>query len=199
MRFLSYITLLIGFSAWGCGGSSDYAPKRTGYFRIALPERKYVSYPRLPTSGVGGCPFTFEYPDYAEVLKDSGKGSETVWLNVVFPRFRCNLYLSYMEVDSNLADYLEECRQFVTRHEIIASAIDEQAVINRKEKVYGAIYNIEGNTATNFQFYLTDSARNFIRGALYFYAVPNKDSIAPALNFVKADIEHLINTFRWEK
>jgi len=106
--------------------------------------------------------------------------------------------MSYLTIDANLDAYTEECRKFVVEHEVKASAINEQQVANKKDKIYGTIYDIEGNAASNMQFYLTDSTRNFVRGALYFYAVPNKDSLEPVVNFVKQDINHLIQTFRWK-
>jgi len=38
-----------------------------------------------------------------------------------------------------------------------------------------------------------------MRGSLYFKARPNKDSLAPAIEFMKRDIIEMINTFQWEK
>ena len=192
MRLKAFIYLFILSIFWGCG-NNDYIPKRVGYFRIALPDKNYSVY------SDEHCPFTFEYPQYSKVQLDSTKRGKTAWLNLIFSRFRCNLYLSYAEVDTNLSAYIEESRKMVTRHEIKAEGINEREVTNSKDKVYGSIYEIEGNTATNYQFYLTDSTKNFIRGALYFYAVPNKDSIEPVLNFVKEDVIHLINTFKWKE
>jgi gliding motility-associated lipoprotein GldD len=186
------LSLLFALYFCSCNGNSDYTPKRQGYFRITLPERKYTTY-------TAECPFIFEYPEYATVQRDPGAGAASCWLNVVFPRFRCNIYMSYLTIDTNLGAYVEECRKFVVEHEVKASAINEQVVSNSKDKIYGMIYTIEGNAASNMQFYLTDSTRNFIRGSLYFYAVPNKDSLEPVLNFVKEDINHLIQTFRWKK
>lgn len=176
-----------------CMNDDNYQPRRKGYFRIALPEKKYTTYS-------SGCPFTFEYPTYAEVVKDSDSDAQPCWLNVVYPRFKGKLYLSYKELDthSNLRSFTEECRTFASKHEIKASAIDEKDWDNPKERVYGLIYDIEGNAASNFQFYLTDSTHNFIRGALYFYSVPNKDSLEPVLKFVKQDIYHMVETFRWK-
>jgi len=189
MRILTKISLLSILSLAGCGGNTDYSPKRTGYFRIALPERKYTAY-------TSNCPFVFEYPTYAVVYPVAG---HPYWLNIVFPRFRCNVYMSYITIDTNLGALLEECRKFVVEHEVKATAINQQEVMNSKDKIYGTIYDIEGNAASNMQFYLTDSTHNFVRGALYFYAVPNKDSLQPVATFVKEDINHLIQTFRWKK
>jgi gliding motility-associated lipoprotein GldD len=192
MRTLSALSLFFTLYLCGCIDNTDYTPKRLGYFRIALPERKYKTY-------TAECPFTFEYPQYAMAVRDTASGSQSCWINLVFPRLRCNLYISYLTIDTNLSAYIEECRKFVVKHEVKASAISERTVVNSKDKIYGMIYDIEGNAASNMQFYLTDSTRNFIRGALYFYAVPNKDSLEPVVNFVKEDINHLVETFRWRK
>ncbi len=189
MRTHYFSALLISMCLAGCG-NTDYSPKKTGYFRIALPERKYSTY-------TAECPFAFDYPQYATVTRDTESGAHSCWLNVVFPRFRCNIYMSYLTIDTNVNAYIDECRKFVVKHEVKASAINERTVINDKDKIYGTIYDIEGNAASNMQFYLTDSTKNFIRGALYFYAVPNKDSLEPVVDFVKVDINHLIQSFRW--
>jgi len=61
-------------------------------------------------------------------------------------------------------------------------------------------YNIKGaDAASTYQFYLTDSTSNFLRGALYFDLVPNNDSLSPVIDFLKADIEQMITSFRWKK
>ncbi len=190
MRTLIFTLLLFCICLSSCNTSNDFAPKRQGYFRIDLPERKYNTYK-------ADCPFVFEYPQYASIANDSGAASHSCWINLVFPKFRCNVYMSYLTVDTNVDAYIEECRKFVVKHEVKASAISERTVVNTKDKIYGVIYDIEGNAASNMQFYLTDSTRNFIRGALYFYAVPNKDSLEPVVKFVKEDINHLVESFRW--
>lgn len=174
-----------------CMNEETYQPRRKGYFRIALPDKKYVKYDST-------CPFTFDYPVYAKVVRDSDNDAQPCWLNVIYPQFRGKLYLSYKVVNGNLAEYLDQCRLFAIKHEVKASAINESDVINPKERVFGLIYDIQGNAASNMQFYLTDSTHNFIRGALYFYSVPNKDSLAPVLNFIKQDVYYMIKSFRWK-
>ncbi|MGP8217021.1 MAG: gliding motility lipoprotein GldD [Bacteroidia bacterium] len=190
MKFLTGILFLLCLSS--CINNDSYTPKRKGYFRIAFPERKYLTYS-------AECPFTFNYPAYASVVKDDEPNAEPCWLNVVFPQFRAKIYLSYKVVDNNLNQYLEETRMFAIKHEVKASAINESAVTNPAEHVYGLIYDIQGNAASNVQFYLTDSTRNFIRGALYFYSTPNKDSIEPVLQFIKKDVYTIVQSFRWKE
>jgi gliding motility-associated lipoprotein GldD len=171
--------------------NDSYTPKRKGYFRITFPERTYLTYS-------AACPFTFSYPTYAQVVKDDDPNAEPCWLNIVFPRFKGKIYLSYKEVNNNLNKYLEESRMFAIKHEVKASAINESTVMNTKDHVYGLIYDIQGNAASNIQFYLTDSTKNFIRGALYFYSIPNKDSLAPVLEFIKKDVYNMVQSFRWK-
>jgi gliding motility-associated lipoprotein GldD len=60
------------------------------------------------------------------------------------------------------------------------------------------LYNIKGNTASSVQFYLTDSVNHFLRGSLYFDVKPNKDSLAPVINFIRGDIEHFMESFSWK-
>ena len=189
MRVL--FTLLITLSLASCMDNDNYVPKRKGYFRIALPEKQYVTYR-------AGCPFTFEYPTYAQVLKDTDPSAEPCWLNVYFPGFKGTINLTYKVVDNDLSQLIAQSQKFVANHEVKASAINEKDISNPKEQIYGTVYEIEGNAASNVQFYITDSSKNFIRGALYFYSVPNKDSIEPVLKFVKEDVYHMVESFRWK-
>jgi gliding motility-associated lipoprotein GldD len=167
-------------------------PKPRGFFRIALPEKKYVTY------NSPDCPFSFEIPAYARVTNDSSKGALPCWLNVEMPYFNATVYLTYREVHNDLEKLYEEHRSMTMRHIPKANAIDENPFNNGDKKVYGSLYSVKGAAASNMQFYLTDSTKNFIRGSLYFYNVPQPDSIAPVLDFVSADVRHLIETFQWK-
>ncbi len=87
----------------------------------------------------------------------------------------------------------------VTKHIPKADAINTYQVMDTARKVYGLIYRLEGSgTASPYQFFLTDSTKNFMRGSLYFNTVPNNDSLEPVINFITKDIDHLIDTFHWK-
>ena len=175
------------------GCEDDYIPKQRAYFRITLPEKKYERYNSL------ACPFSFDIPVYTEVVPyKNKKETESCWFNVEFPTFQGTLYLSYKSVNNDLRKHVEDSRTLSMKHISRASGIQEQAIENSSKRVYGIYYDVKGNAASSVQFYLTDSATNFIRGALYFYAIPNPDSIAPVLNFVKEDVLHLIESFSWK-
>jgi gliding motility-associated lipoprotein GldD len=170
---------------------TDYTPKPRGYFRIDLPEKSYKKTPKK-------LPYSFEYPTYCYLTNDRQAPDELYWINVVFPKFKAKVYISYKIIDNNLMEYLNDSRGFAYKHTVKADAISEIPYIAPEKKVYGTLYDIKGDAASNTQFYLTDSTKNFLRGALYFEVHPNKDSLAPVLTFINKDIEHLIETFEWK-
>lgn len=184
--------ILILSSAIAVSCSTDYTPKPSGYFRIDLPEKKYQPFDTL-------FPFFFEYPVYARITPDPQAPDEPYWINVDFPRFRGRIHLSYKQVNGNLSRYLEDSRTMALKHMSKSTGITEQVVNIPDRKVYGLIYEIQGiGAASTCQFYLTDSTRNFVRGALYFSVSPNNDSLAPVISFIQADINHMVETFRWK-
>jgi gliding motility-associated lipoprotein GldD len=173
---------------------SHYTPRPRGYFRIDLPEK---SYERFDTAQY---PYSFEYPVYATVepYPDAGP-QDKYWINIQFPRFKATLHLSYKQVNNNLITYLEDAHTLAVKHIPKADAIYDSLIIDRRRHVFGLVYDIEGTeVASPFQFILTDSTSNFVRGALYFNVVPNNDSLEPVINFLEKDLDHMINTFRWK-
>ena len=58
-------------------------------------------------------------------------------------------------------------------------------------------YMINGNAATQAEFYTTDSIKHFLNGALYFEAKSNFDSIYPAVVYLRNDMRVLMETLQW--
>ncbi len=192
-RNLNALNLIV-FSAaiiilTGCG--SDPIPKPRGYFRIDLPEKQYVTVDSIR-------PYKFSCPVYGKIAPDRSKGAERYWINVEFPGYKAKIHISYKEVNKNLESLLEDSRKLVYKHTVKADAINEKSYSDPVKKVYGILYDIKGNAASPYQFYMTDSTRHFLRGALYFNVQPNKDSLAPVIDFFKQDIIHLIETLEWK-
>jgi len=167
-------------------------PKPRGYFRIELPEKKYVSV------SPEGCPFSFEIPEYAEVQPDVDRYAEPCWMNIVFRNFNGEINISYKKIAGNLSQYTNDSRSLVYKHTVRAEAIDEKRIYHPEKTIYGLMYDIGGNAASSVQFYITDSTNHFIRAALYFNVPPQSDSLAPVIEFIKADIGHLVNTWKWK-
>lgn len=165
--------------------NNDYTPKPRAYFKLDLPKKEFLIFENDD--------FLFSLPSYAKVEIDK----KTHFLNVNFPEFSGKLHTTFVRLDNNLLDHIEQSRSLAYKHNNQADIISEQVYIDQKNNVYGMLYDYEGVTATSTQFYLTDSLENFFRGSLYFNTEIN-DSIIPINNFIKNDIRFLIESFRWK-
>ncbi len=180
---------LIAFFMISCDQS--YTPLPRGYFRIELPKHSYKLSDTL-------FPYYFEYPEYAQLQSSTQNPDQKYWVNIVYPQFKATVFLSYKEVDNNLVKYLEDAYTLVSKHIPKAENITDSIIVDRSRNVYGLTYKIEGSGAASpYQFFVTDSASHFVRGALYFNIVPNNDSLEPVINFIRTDLEHLVNTIQW--
>lgn len=165
-----------------------HTPKPKGYFRIDLKEKEY-------SRSDSTLPYSFEYPQNLSMIIPSKQDKE--WFDIVYPRYNARIYFSYKAVNKNFREVSEDSRNFVYKHAFKADAISEQLYENAENKTYGILYEIKGNTASSVQFVLTDSVNHFLRGALYFNNRPNKDSIAPVVNYITEDIVKIMETTRW--
>jgi gliding motility-associated lipoprotein GldD len=168
-----------------------FVPKPKGYFRMDFPKKKYRLYDSL-------CPYSFEIPAYSFINRDKHFGSEFCWININFPQYNAQIHLSYKEINNNLDTLFSQSRDFVVKHQVKSTGIDETVIIRDTAKVYGLVYDISGNAASNLQFYLTDSTHHFMRGALYFNTVPNIDSLKIVVDYLRADVLQMIKTFKWK-
>lgn len=171
-------------------------PKPRGYFQIKLPERKYQKFDSPDY------PYTFEYPEYAKIIKDTsffGESPENpYWINIDFPSLNGKIYMSYKIIGPKNAfsKLVDDAFKMTYKHTYKASYIDENA-IHTNNNVTGTFYEVGGNAASAKQFFATDSTKHFLRGALYFDTTPNSDSLAPVYKFLEEDMWHLVETLRW--
>jgi len=184
------------FALFSC--NSDYTVgKKRGYFKIDFPEKKYREFDQP------GYPYSFEYPVYSAIIKDTtffeAIPENPWWINIDFPQFAARVHMSYKDIGKNKFDSLvnDAFKLSYKQHTYKASAIEDSAMVT-PNKVHGMYFTLAGNTATANQFFLTDSTKHFLRGALYFAATPNEDSIGIVNDFLKKDILHLINTLKWK-
>ncbi len=179
------LILFILFCFVSC--EENYSPKPRGFHRINLEEKAYQTYE-------GDCPFRFEYP--VNSLMDDRK--ENCWVNLHYPQFGSTIHMSYVQLDtSDLNQHIEDSRKLAMKHLVKANDLKEKQFKSDEHNVYGLSYDFEGNTASNYQFFLTDSQKHFFRGAMYFNMVPNADSLQPVIDYIKEDLEHLIESFEW--
>ncbi|MCE2756421.1 MAG: hypothetical protein ACK5F9_04105 [Bacteroidota bacterium] len=209
MRSNIIYILFIFLLAVSC--NSPFTPKPKGYFKIDFPQRGYQTF------NEPGFPYSFEYPLYATVSKETDSSQQQpYWLNIEFKDFAGRIYLSYKSIngysvyklksgdgysDSLVKNSFESLRDeafnLTYKHTIKASGIVD-SFFNPAKGYAGIYFYVEGNAATSKQFFITDSVRHFLRGALYFDATPNQDSIGVVSEFLDADVKHLINTLRWK-
>ena len=186
------VALAIAFVANSCDNNDSYLPKPRGYFRIDLPEK---SYSRVDTIER----YSFECPDYALLTYDRYSPDEKNWVNIEMPQFKGSIHLTHKPVNGNLGEYLEDVHTMVTKHLQKANGVRDSLIVNDEHQVYGLFIEMDGKgVATPMQFYLTDSTKNFVRGALYFNFQPDNDSMQPVINFIREDIDHMINTCEWK-
>lgn len=172
--------------------------KKKGYFKIEFPEKKYQLFNQP------GYPYSFEYPVYAKILKDTtffeDKPENPWWINIDIPQFAGRIYISYKTVTSRdkLDLLVKDAFKLAYKQHVTISTGITDSVMKTPNGVEGIYFSLSGNTATANQFFLTDSTKNFLRGALYFNATPNADSLGIVNDFLKQDIKHLINTLKWK-
>jgi gliding motility-associated lipoprotein GldD len=192
---IKYLPLVVLFvSVVAC--NSTYTPKRQGYFKIDFPKHEYKIFDQP------GYPYTFEYPVYSNIIKDTtffeDKPENPYWINIDIPRFGGKIYISYKEVGKNeLTKLVNDAYNMTYKHSTRATEIVDSAM-RTATGVSGVFFSVGGNAATAKQFFVTDSVKHFLRGALYFDASPNEDSLGVVNNFLQDDMKHLINTFRWK-
>ena len=194
LAFLAVITLAAMVLTTAC--NSPYTFKRKGYFHIDFPEKEYQVFDQP------GYPYTFEYPVYGYVTRDTtffDTKAGDWWININFPQFAGRIYISYKPVRQNNFDSLinDGYKMAYRQHTDIATGIAD-SLMETPNGIEGIYFSLSGNTATANQFFLTDSVNHFLRGALYFDTTPNEDSLGIVNDFLKQDIRHLINTLRWK-
>jgi gliding motility-associated lipoprotein GldD len=183
---------LLSLLITGC--EKSYLPKPIGYNRLILPDHAYKSLPDT-------LPYTFEYSTHAKLLRDSSAIHEKFWIEIYYPELKSNVHITYKRINHNkklLEEFLKDAYTLTAKHQIKAYAIDE-AISKTPSGKTAVIAELEGEVPSQFQFTITDSTENFIRGALYFDTKVQNDSLAPAIAYMKIDMMHLINTLEWKK
>ncbi len=214
-----YSVLRLGVIVLGaliCSCNSTYTSKKRGYYKIDLPaQHQYQKFEKE------GFPYSFEYPVYGAIIQDSTYFDSTpenpYWINIDFPQYGGRIFLSYKQIggktvmkvkgaDGRYKDsvavnefdrMVTDAFKLTSKNDVVSTSIKETPV-NTPNNVSGMFFKVGGNAATSMQFFLSDTTKNFLRGALYFNTTPNSDSIKPVQDFLQIDIEHMINTFKWK-
>ena len=179
-------SLLLFLSLLTISCKDDSLPKPSSYLRLDYPEAKYVNFENE-------CDYSFGINSDAIIKKE-----KECDFAITYPKMKATIYLTYKPVTNNIEKLLKDAQKLTYGHVIKADDILEQPYLNPNKKVYGMFYQVEGNAATNAQFYATDSTKNFVTASVYFYAKPNYDSIMPAASYIKNDMQRLMETLKWK-
>ena len=176
-------------------------PKPYGYYRITPPDTSYIPFDQSSIinhqSPTTSYPYTFMLSRNAVVQPRAEQG-ERYWINIYYPAFDATIHCSYKPVRNNLRELTNDALDFVYRNASHASAIPERDFNNPEANVYGVLFDLEGNTASSCQFFLTDSTRHFFRASVYCNCPPNADSLAPVYDYLRTDVLRLVETFEWK-
>ena len=115
----------------------------------------------------------------------------------MYPTLNAQIFLSYKSINNNFNTYAEDARTLVYKHTQRANSINEEMITNANH-ASGILYSIGGDAASSVQFFMSDSTDHFLRGALYFNAVPNSDSLAPVIAYIKNDMSRMLATMKWK-
>ncbi|BDD07745.1 hypothetical protein FUAX_01770 [Fulvitalea axinellae] len=182
---------LLATLLWSCG-QKDYYPKPLGYNRIELPPQQY-------TMSADSMPYRFEMSKHAVMLDDTSWISKRYWSQLYYPKLEASVELTYYNLKKDgkfLRELIEDSHRLSEKHQNKASSI-ESGFITTDEGYRAVITEIEGDVPTQFNFFVTDSTDNFLRGALYFRTSLKNDSLAPVIDYVKRDMVRMIKTTRW--
>lgn len=213
-QWLTGTVTILAFLLVSC--NSGYTSKKRGYYQIELPAKH--QYQKFEKEGF---PYSFEYPVYGDIIQDSTYFDSTpenpYWINIDFPQYGGRVFLSYKQVggkavikmkraDGQFKDsvavnefdrMVNDAFKLTNKNDVVSTSIKETP-IKTPNNISGIFFKVGGNAATAMQFFLSDTTKHFIRGALYFNTTPNSDSIKPVQDFLQTDIEHMINTFKWK-
>lgn len=186
---LGLLVILLATSA--CNDANP-VPKPSTFLRTEFPEHTYRPY-LSPQN------FSFSLADlYMPKTFEQAKSNYSVQEIDLGP-INGTLFLYYLRLSSkdSLSEIINFANDKVDEHKIMADKIDFEQIIEPQKSVFGTFFELKGNVATNFQFYLTDSSQHFLRGEILLNCRPNYDSLRPTLQYLKTDLQTLIKSFKW--
>ncbi|MFM7179832.1 MAG: hypothetical protein ACKOX5_10030 [Bacteroidota bacterium] len=211
---LAMVMMLGGTHIFVACQSDDPVARPYAYARSILP-------PVQPAQYRGNClPVTFDYNAAAKPVcvnpsdlpHNSSKSSpnDPQWMNLSYSTLGAQWHLSYhpiagvryqdgrqVERRDALAVLMAETQRMTFKHTLKATAIEEEIISYPEHKVYGTLYVVGGDAASQTQFYVTDSVKHYLRGSLYFEVSPNSDSLQPYSAYLLQDMRRILATLRW--
>lgn len=177
--------------------TTDFKPKPKGYNHIDLPEHRYQLFTEADK------PYVFEYNVNAFPEDDTAsyKEKKKLYKILKYPELNFNIHLTYKDINGStdsLDSFINESFRLAYGHDVKAYGITPE-MVTLPGKMTATIITLEGDVPSQYQFFVHDSTMHFLRGAVYFPIANKNDSLAPVIEYVKEDIQHLLKTLKWKE
>ncbi|MDR1762402.1 MAG: hypothetical protein LBR64_00380 [Dysgonamonadaceae bacterium] len=174
-----------------CACSTDYSPRPKGYPYFDLKPTPYYIFSKYEN-------LQFEVSSKAKIEEERDSAG-VKWFTLTYPEYNSSIFCTFFSADrKKIRTLAEESRRLADFHGLKGS-VEEMEYERPEDKVYARVFLLGGGSASPVQFAATDSARCFLRGALYFSSGTNSDSIAPIKEYIYQDIRVLIETIKWKQ
>ncbi len=177
-----------------CGSTEVYSPKPKGFNRLELPTHEYQTMKAKH-------PFSFEFSKHAVLENDTHSLAEPDWVIVHYPDLDTRIQFTYKPLNGDLtklSKHIDDAYKLAAKHHVKADSQTE-SVINLKNGKKAVVIEIDGEVPSHFQFYMTDTSKHYLRGALYIMEPTLNDSLRPLVDFMKEDCMHILETLNWTK
>lgn len=186
------ILISLGFALISCG-EEQFTPKPPTYLRLELPDAKYRDYE-------DECGYSFKLNENYTVEKAPVQDeSFTCHRRIQLGALNGTVFFRFINMTEPVAYYINNSIDEVEVHQVKATNIQDKQIVRQEDRVFGTVFELQGDVATPFQFYLTDSTERFIYAEILFNSRPNYDSLKPSLEYLKKDLDTLLQTFEWPK
>lgn len=183
------LLILIAMSA--CSDPVAY-PRPLAFSRIDFPQN-----PDYKTFDSESCPFTFKYPSEAEISRNA---SDSCWVDIKFPAYDCKWHVTYRDTRTETKEkevYYEEWRNMIFKHSKKATRIQDKPISSPDGK--GFMYEVYGNVGTPAQLFFSDTkGEEIVMLSCYFRTATKNDSLAPVIDYMKVELEKMVQTLKWE-
>ncbi len=132
-------------------------PKPEAFLNLEYPTPKYKYIDKY-------CESVFEINQDA-IIKINNKNCIN---QIHYPLQKATIYLSYLKIKNNLDSILQDMNRMPLKHVRQQSDINQKEFFNERNQIYGSIFSIKGNAASQVQFYLTDKKKKFLNRFFIF-------------------------------
>lgn len=169
-------------------GCQHQAPKPNAALALRYPAAQYNDFDPNP------CAYRFMYNEVSTPVLLSSCGT-----TLDYPLLKAKVYVTYFDLSETSLDTL--FMDFEKRLKIFGKGtqrINESTYEDKENEVLGSCVTLVGDSPSNLHFFATDTKSHFISGSLLFSTAPNYDSLAPAIGYIRNDVQKMLETLRWQ-